>query len=88
MTGKSEKMTEKLKIEQIFAFVACNEEGEGVMGFKGEDGWMPMVGADMKRVKSLLPLALDLGIKFRILKFEKRTDITDEFVKKEEKHDR
>jgi len=74
-------MKEKLKIEQMFAFVACNEEGEGVMGFKGHDGWMPMVGADMKRVKSLLPLALDMGIKFRILKFEKRIDITGEYVK-------
>jgi len=74
-------MKEKLKIEQMFAFVACNEEGEGVMGFKGNDGWMPMVGADVKRVKSLLPLALSMGIKFRILKFEKRIDITGEYVK-------
>lgn len=74
-------MKKKLKIEQMFVFVACSEEGEGVLGFKGQDGWMPMVGADIKRIKSLLPLALSMCIKFRILKFEKRTDVTEEFVK-------
>lgn len=70
----------KLKIEQMFAFVAYDEEGEGVMGFKVSDGWMPMVGADMDRVKSLLPVAVAMGVDFKILKFEGRVDITDQVM--------
>ena len=67
-----------LKIEQIFAFVSCNEEGEVVMGFKESDDWIPMIGADMDCVKSLLPIAVSMGIDFKVLKFEKRVDITDQ----------
>ena len=78
-------MKEKLKIEQMFAFVACDEKGEGVMGFKGSDGWMPMVGADMDRVKSLLPMAVAMGVDFKILKFEGRVDITDQIMEQVKK---
>ncbi|GAJ00969.1 unnamed protein product [marine sediment metagenome] len=78
-------MIEKLKIEQMFAFVACTEEGEGVIGFKGSDGWMPMVGADMDRVKSLLPMVVAMDIDFKILKFEGRVDITDQVMEQVKK---
>ncbi|GAH35633.1 unnamed protein product, partial [marine sediment metagenome] len=66
--------------EQMFAFVSCNEEGEGVIALKGSGGWMPMVGADMDRVKSLLPMVVAMGVDFKILKFEGREDITDQFM--------
>lgn len=72
-----------LKIERMYAFVAKNEDGEGVMAFKIKDGWMPMVGADLKRVESLLPIAEDLskasGVEFKILQFDNRTDVTEQF---------
>ena len=70
----------KLKIEQMFAFVSCDEAGEGVIGFKGSDGWMPMVGADMDRVKSLLSMVVGMGVDFKVLKFEGRVDITDQVM--------
>jgi len=78
-------MSENLKIEQMFAFVSCDDEGEGVIGFKGSDGWMPMVGADMDRVKSLLPMVVAMGVDFKILKFEGREDITGQFMEQVKK---
>ena len=45
-------------ITEMYAFVAKDEDGEGVIGMKTEDGWMPLVGADMARVASLIPHAL------------------------------
>ena len=79
----------KLKIEKMYAFVAKNEDGdEGVMAFRAKDAWMPMVGADFKRIESLLPVAKDVakanGINFRIMQFDNATDVTEQF-KKEEK---
>ena len=46
-------------IEELFAFCAEEAPGdEGVCGWQLDDGsWMPLVGADMKRVESLRPLA-------------------------------
>ena len=78
-----------LKIEKIYAFVAENEDGEGVMAFKSNNGWMPMVGADFKRIDSLLPIAQELskasGKEFRILQFDNRTDATEQIIRKIEK---
>lgn len=78
----------QLKIEEIFAFVAENEDGEGVMAMTLSNGMMmPLVGADMSRVKSLLPIAFKIsettGKDFRVLKFSKREDITDEVKRRE-----
>jgi hypothetical protein len=75
------------KITAMFAFVTKDKQpydkGEGVMGFLTTDKtWMPMVGADLDRVKSLIPMAdamaKRLGIKYRIIKFTNRIDITEE----------
>lgn len=44
----------------MYAFVVVDPEDhtEGIIGFHGADGgWLPMVGADMKRVEALRPLA-------------------------------
>jgi len=74
----------KLKIEKMYAFVAENEDGEGVMAFKSNNGWMPMVGADFKRIDSLLPIAQEMsrvsGKEFKILQFDNRTDVTEQFI--------
>ena len=76
----------KLKIEKMYAFVAENEDGEGIMAFKSNNGWMPMVGADFKRIESLLPIAKELSKasdkKFRILQFDNRIDVTKQYIGK------
>ena len=75
-----------LKIEKMYAFVAENDEGEGVMAFMSDRTWMPMVGADFKRIESLLSIAEEVsklsGKKFRILQFDNRTDVTERYIKK------
>lgn len=46
------------KIERMFAFITEDEPGsEGIIGAQTYSGWMPLVGADMKRVESLRPIA-------------------------------
>lgn len=75
------------EIECMYAFVTKNKQpkgkDEGIIGFRAADGtMMPMVGADMVRVKSLIPLADEIArikeISYRIIKFTNRTDITEE----------
>ena len=49
-----------LKINRLFAFVVVDPEdgNEGVIGFQNSNGdMMPMIGADVARVKSLIPIA-------------------------------
>lgn len=72
-----------LKIDEMYAFVASDDEGEGIMGMRMPNGdWMPFVGADMQRVYSLYPVAEDIskvsGKPFKIIKFSNRTDITEQ----------
>lgn len=73
----------KLIIDEMFAFVADGDEGEGIMGIRMGDTWMPLVGADMNRVTSLIPYAdhikKETGIDYRILKFSHKEDITSQF---------
>jgi hypothetical protein len=46
------------RITELYAFLAEEAPGEeGVMAFWTGETWMPMIGADMTRVESLLPLA-------------------------------
>lgn len=75
-----------LKIEKMYAFVAKSEDGdEGILALKSNNGWLPMVGADFKRIESLLPIAEELtkasGIEFKILQFDNRIDVTEQFKK-------
>lgn len=65
------------KIEEMYAFVSYDKgdpNDEGIMGFKTENGWLPMVGADMDRIDSLRILANDAaratGMPYKILKFK------------------
>lgn len=74
------------KIERMFAFVSQSPEGEGLIAVQqvvnGQLMMMPLVGADMDRVKSLYPLAEQVckakNVSFRIYSFENRVDITQE----------
>ena len=70
----------KLKIDEIFAFVAEDDDGEGITGFLGPDGtWLPMVGADMARVDQLRPIAREIarksGKRIHLLKFSTRSEV-------------
>lgn len=69
------------RIEEMYAFVAADKDpdDEGIVGMNTGSGWMPMVGADMKRVDDLRPIALSLayglGIKIKLLHFTKREEL-------------
>ncbi len=45
------------KIEKMYAFIAANGDGEGIVSFQLGNQHMPMVGADMARVVSLREVA-------------------------------
>lgn len=73
-----------IKVHQMFAFVATGEDGEeGVMAFSnpGDNLFMPMVGADLERAVSLVPMADRIseasGLPYRIRKFTEWEDVTD-----------
>lgn len=72
-------MAKPLVIEELYAFVADNPDvGEGLMAFSRGGQWMPMVGADMARIESLIPIADSLHGRgrYRVLRFSLREDIT------------
>lgn len=79
---------EKLRIDSMYAFVSENDEGEGIMAttipLNGKMVMMPLVGGDMARVTSLIPIAQKIseasGKSFRIIRFERKEDITDEYI--------
>ena len=71
------------KITEMFAFI-CEDKGpgdEGVVAMKVGSQWMPLVGADIDRVKSLKPFALDIqkatGKKVKLVHFTNREDIEE-----------
>ena len=75
-------MAEKLKIDQLFAFVATDEDGnEGLCGFRSANGWIPMVGADMAMVEHLRPIALATakasGQPIKLCLFKTREEVED-----------
>jgi len=75
------------KITEMFAFIQSDKDpdDEGVTAwnfydvFKDENNWMPLMGADMKRVESLKPIAQQIADKTRkpvqLVKFTCRTDL-------------
>lgn len=59
-----------LKIEEIYAFIAEDGAGEGIMGFTTPDGRsIPMIGADLERVNQLKPIADAAGVPYEIRYF-------------------
>lgn len=69
---------DKLKIEKLYCFIAENEIGEGVTGFHTGQGWMPLIGADMKRIDDLIIIAQNIanqtGDKITLCEFTLRTE--------------
>ena len=76
-----------LKIEELYAIVAVGPKGEGIMGgsmvVEGQQMMMPFVGADIARIKQIIPYAKQVaqfsGTEFKIYRFTTKTDVTDEF---------
>lgn len=50
-------------IDKMFAFIVTDNgpEDEGVPAVYSDQGWMPLVGADMRRVDILMPMAVELA---------------------------
>jgi hypothetical protein len=68
------------RIEQVWAFVSDDAEGEGVVAAMTKGGaWLPLVGADMERVEALRPIAQmiasDSGKPIRVLRFSVREEL-------------
>jgi len=66
-----------MKIDKMFAFVceeAPGEEGIMAVYLEPEMSWLPLVGADMTRVRALIPIAekasFQTGCPYKILEFE------------------
>ena len=69
------------RIDCMYAFVAedSEPEDEGIIGMQTDDGWLPLVGADMARVESLKPVAQAIaqatGKRVKLLHFAQRKEV-------------
>lgn len=74
-------MSTELNIETLYAFIVRDDDGtEGIVGSLMPDGrWMPLVGADTKRIESLEPFAQEAadatGKTIQIVHFTKREHV-------------
>lgn len=72
-------MNGQQRIEEMFAFVCVDDDGtEGIPAIQVGGMAMPLVGADMKRVESLRPIANEMarsGKKITIVKFTNRIEL-------------
>lgn len=76
------------KITKVSAIVGIDPTNgdEGIWGFMGPQGWMPMVVADEVRMRLIIPVAEEMskasGIPYRVVQFSTMTDVTEETKKK------
>lgn len=69
------------KVDEMFAFIVedSGPEDEGIIGMETACGWLPLVGADMKRVGSLRPIAqgisAQLGKTVKLIRFTGREEL-------------
>ena len=68
-----------LRIEEMFAFIAQDAEGEGVPAISTSEGVMPLIAADEARVESLREIAQKVasgqGITITLCRFSVREEI-------------
>lgn len=68
-----------LRINELFAFIAEDGEGEGLAAFMTPTGWMPMVGADPARIESLKERAREVaklsGKRIRLCRYSVREEL-------------
>ena len=71
------------KITEMYAFIAEDKgpDDEGVVGLSVGNWLLPLVGADMARVNSLKPYALDIaqktGKKIKLVHFTHRQELEE-----------
>ncbi len=69
------------QIDAIYAVIADNEEGEGVVGASIGGMQLPLIAADETRLKNILPLARQIakttGKRLRLVKFTNREIVED-----------
>ena len=71
-----------LKIEEIFAYVGVDDDGnESVAELQIPGCWVPLVATDWDRVQSLKPLASQIakaaGRPMKLVKFRERIEVED-----------
>lgn len=72
-----------LKIDMLYAFIAQDVDGEGVMAaqttINGMSVMMPLIGADLARIKSLLPIVQEIsqktGKSFKLYSFNNKVEM-------------
>lgn len=72
--------SKQLRIDSMYAYVAEDEEGEGITAMQTPSGgWIPMVGADMARMESLRPVAeatvKATGNRVKLVRFTTRVEL-------------
>lgn len=72
------------KIDEIYAYI-CDDKGpgdEGIIGMMNGNTFMPLVGADVARSKSIRKAAEDIaratGKKVKLVKFSTRTVLEED----------
>ncbi len=62
-------------IDFLYAFVAIQKDGEGIMGMQSGGVMYPMIGADMAKVEEFRPIAdqisKEIGVPYEIRKFKR-----------------
>jgi len=71
-----------LRIDELWAFISSDENGEGVCGMPMGNNWtVAMIAADQARVDSLMPVAKMIAertsTKIKLVKFSTREEITE-----------
>ena len=68
-----------LKIDELYAFIAIDNEGEGLTGMQVGNMMMPMVAANKERVDSLRQTAQHIsnstGREIKLIKFSLREEL-------------
>lgn len=49
------------KIDRFWVYVSEDEDGEGIIGVKTDDGWMPFIASDKDRIDNLKPFAINIA---------------------------
>ena len=66
-------------IDEVFLFVTEGTEGEGLIGQRMGDSWIPFVCADRARLESLRPLAEEIAKatkkKVKLIRYSAREEI-------------
>lgn len=65
------------KIEKLIAVLAEENGVEGIMGTRINGEWLPLVSADVRLIKKVLPLVKLTGVKYRVVEFSYPIDVTD-----------